>query len=71
MDVKKEIIRVLKKNKKPMTCSQIHKSIIKRGKLKLRTATPNASICSIIVVDMMKGDKSYFVRVSRGYYNLK
>lgn len=71
MDVKGEIIKILEQQNKPMKCEEIYKEIVKRGKLKLMTSTPLRSICTIIVLDMKKGDKSNFIRTSRGYYNLK
>ena len=63
---KREIRIILRKSKKPMTCGEILKEIYKRGKLKIRTKTPNASLSSIILTDIKeKGNKSSFIKIQK------
>jgi hypothetical protein len=69
--IKKEVIKILKDNKKPMTCRQMYKVVLKRGKLKLRSSTPIASISSTIITNIKeKGDQSDFIKVGSGLYDL-
>lgn len=62
----KEAKIILRKKKKPMTSKQIYSEVIKRGKLKLNTLTPIASLNSRIYLDIKeKGNKSDFINIKK------
>ncbi len=61
---KLEIIMVLDKAKKPLTTKETTNEIIKRGKLKIRGATPQAAIIEEIKDN---ADSSVFTKTPKGF----
>lgn len=63
---------ILKESKKPLRPTQIADKIVKRGKLKFRGKTPNASVGARILTDIKRrGEKSIFKRCGEGSYALR
>jgi hypothetical protein len=63
-----EIIRVLKKSKKPMTPKEITKEIIQRGNVILHGLTPQATISARILEEIKeKGKNSAFIKTPTGF----
>lgn len=67
-----EIKRVLKKSKKPMTAKQITEEIKKRKNYKFFGKTPISSVCARIITDIKKKEeKSFFIRLNEGLFDLR
>lgn len=65
---KLEIIRILKKAKKPMTPKEITKELLRRGNIKPRSRTPQASVSARIIEEIKdNGENSIFVKTSTGF----
>lgn len=66
------IVEVLKGQENPMHYTEIAQAILDRGIKTVVGATPAASVAATISISHSdEGDKSPFVRVSRGYYALR
>jgi hypothetical protein len=69
---KEAIIRILNKSPEPMHYADIAQAIATEGLKAKFGATPAASVIAAISISFQQeGDKSPFLKVSRGYYTLK
>jgi len=65
---KLEAIKILKDAKRPLPSKEILKEIIRRGKIEIRGSTPNATLYSILIIDIKKnGNKSVFIKTEKGF----
>ena len=63
-----EIIRILKKSKEPMTPKKITEEMLKRGNIKPRGSTPQATVSARIIEEIKeKGIKSIFLKTPKGF----
>lgn len=65
---KLEIIRILKKSRKPMSTKEISEEMLKRRNIKPRGKTPKATISARLIEEIKnKGIKSAFVKTPKGF----
>ncbi len=66
------IERVLKEEARPLRCSEISELILSKGYYKTEGATPDATVNAQITSSINReGEKSPFLKVSRGIYTLR
>jgi hypothetical protein len=69
---KEAIVRILSKSAEPMHYTDIAEAIATEGLKSKFGATPASSVAATITISFQEeGEKSPFVKVSRGYYTLK
>lgn len=66
-----EAIKILKKSKKPLRIKEITEEILKRGNVRTKGSTPNATLNVILNKEIKKkGNKSAFIKTEDRLFTL-